>query len=340
MKNPLQKSFFKKLKVFHPKVKVQDIAKILKLSISGAYSKMNGSNAITYDEAITLCLAFDVSIDAMMFQAPDNTAPYSFYSNSLKFTHQSYYEFINNASNHLKQIKHIPQLHITYISQELPITLLLQFPHLMSYKLCMWDMLNWEISTTFTEENLIFHAINEDIRMACNEFYHNYTLIPTTEMWHVNMLTSTYRQLHHSVNTGKIKNVIILRRIIDDLKNLIFYMEDMVRKGKKYLIDNPTIFNKKIEILVNDISTQNEMVLAKGYDFNIVYNAFDTPNYLRSSDIRVITYMDQIVEKVRKHGVKVMEPINAEYMQEFFNKLNYELETNTSQLLEKSLSHQ
>ncbi|HMP30160.1 MAG TPA: hypothetical protein PKD85_11195, partial [Saprospiraceae bacterium] len=237
METNFQKKFFDMLKELYGENLFDKLTELFNLKKSAVYNKMNGINHLTFVEMYKIGIAFGVSFDNMLYNNPIDKAPFSFYSNSLKFKPKSYSDFLDFTKYQIDRIADTKNLHITYVSPDIPLVYLLQFPYLFSFKMFIWDITNWQIHTNYDDSMILAHAENKSFTAKATEFYATYLKSSSCEVISSSIFSTTYRQIQHCINSGYIKDTLIVDCIVNDIKNLINYIEEISSSNKKFLIN-------------------------------------------------------------------------------------------------------
>jgi hypothetical protein len=298
-----QHKFFTTLKANYEGNLSEKIAQLLGIKKSAAYNKLNGTSALGFDEIIRIGLALDISVDNIIYNNPIDKAPFTFISDSLKSEPNSYLEFLEFTAFQLYRIQDIKNLSLTYVTPHEPIVLLLQFPYLLSFKMFMWDITNWQIHDLYDESLITFHAQNETFIKEASKFYNTYIKFKTCEIISSTIFDTTFQQLKYCINKGYLKNPLLFDRIITDIQDLLLYINKICINDTKYVIDKPQEYTKNFSVYLNDIANQNELIFAEGHDLEVAISSFDTPSYLRSTDHRVTSYLGKTIERIKKHSI-------------------------------------
>lgn len=328
-----QKNFFTMLKSQTKDNVFQRLSELLGLKKSAIYNKINGTNPLTFDEMYKIGIEFGVSFDNMLYNNPIDKAPFSFYSNSLKFKPKSYSDYLDFTKYQIDRISGIKNLQITYVSPDIPLVFLLQFPYLLSFKMYMWDITNWQIHTNFEESMIVAHAENKEFTLKAREFYSTYLKADTSEVIRTSIFITTYQQLIYCISTKMISNKLIIENILSEIAILTGYIEEICTKNKKFLISDRRSQTSNFALYVNDIGTQNELIYATGHNLDVAFSAFETPSFLRSNDPRVTKYLAQSIQRIKSNSIQISMPAYAHYLHTYINKLRIDHQQWVKELL-------
>lgn len=296
-----QKEFFNFIKAtLREDVKlVDEVSKALKITNSGAYKKINGDSNLKFNELTVLCQYFNVSFDEYAHGTPTSiSSSYPFYSDALKFKPESYHEYWSNILEHLDRLSDLEGLDAVYLTNELPFFYYLQFPNLLYFKMYVWNRTSWHIPRTnqFYDKELFdsdreLHKTREDLIATYNAY-------SSTEIWNPDMLRVTMLQLLYYVRAGVFKDDNDVLLILEDFNKLVVYLNEVAQKGKKLAFGKNNEDAKDLHIYLNELSISAEIIYIKANDFSLVYKKYDTPNYIRTDDVRVCNHMDTLLDEI------------------------------------------
>ena len=278
---------------------VDEVSKALKITNSGAYKKINADSNLKFDEIISLCQYFNVSFDEYAHGVPTSiSSSYPFYSDALKFKPESYHDYWSNILRHLEQIVNLEGLDAVYLTNELPFFYYLQFPNLLYFKMYVWNRTSWHIPrmNQFYDRDLFIadrelHTVREEL----TDVYASYS---STEIWNPDMLRVTMMQLLYYVRAGVFKDDRDVLLILEDLNKLVVFLNEVAQKGKKLTFGKQNDDCKDLHIYLNELSISAEIIYIKANDFGLVYKKYDTPNYIRTDDVRVCNHMDTLLDEI------------------------------------------
>ena len=284
---------------------LKSIEKLLNISRSGLYGKLNGRTNFTFAEIAKMCKHYRLSLDYLVYKDSPSENPYAFLSDALYKQTNSYADFLFNMHNHLTQLSQFNRVKGTYLCAELPFFYYLQFPALLAFKLYVWDHVNlkvnrpdrmheFDLTKILNEKGILSNAYN------ITEIYSSY---PSIEIWNLNILTPIVDQLLYFKSLGLINDE-NYAALVKSMNSLILFLTKQLHQSKKLNKNNPQS-GQEVEIYLNEVSYTNEIILIQSEEYNIVYNTFDVPNYLRSSDHRVCDYSKEVINKIIPYCVQI-----------------------------------
>jgi len=208
---------------------------------------------------------------------------------------------------------------IIMTTYEIPIFYYMYFPSLFAFKLFCWSKTIWMESEFYSEKFDLNDILKEDIVNIIQELCDRYHSIQAVEYWTTNMVSNTIRQIMYFRDTDRFKNITQIRKLIQDLKDLTGLMQSMSESGQKRLADKVSL-GAKAKIYQNDIYYTNNLFIVKSTKLNYVFSSFDNPNYILSSDPRIIQKTLQWIKDMDRHCESLSET-NEIARNQFFEQL-------------------
>ncbi len=242
-------------------------------------------------------------------------------------------DYFEQMLSHLKQLTKEKEVSFTYLSSEVPIFHLLNFPILTNLKLYIWDMTNWNTAlynkSVFnpdlpTKDLSRFNQIRTEL-LDC------YLTYAGTEIWHLRMLDSIIQQIKYIVNSLMINTSRTIDLLIDSLNNLYYYLFECCNNGYKSSLDGNNNLSNQIEIYHNSIIDSSNVIYVKNPSGVRVYTMFDNPNFLNCANLEVSEHIHTWLEKVIKHSDKISTQGLAG-RQQFFKQLRERLDKGINEI--------
>jgi len=304
----IQKQFIAALrhKLGGQKKLVDTVANDLDLTASGAYKKINGASKLSIGEVFQLAEKNNLSLDKLLSSSDTINGSYPFHSDSLILHLISLEEYWGNILNHLNRIRGVNELSAIFLANEVPFFYYLQFPHLLNFKNFVWNKTRWNIPDTDNNYPKTDLSANRPIQKIIKQITGFNNSFSSTEIWNPNMLHLTYMQLSYFIRSGSFHDINDIMEIVDDIDKMLVFMQEISKTGYK------KAFGKKeeesrVNIYLNELVINSELIYIKGQGLRMVYNKYDPPNYLRSSDSRICDHLDIWLDDVLNHCSLISE---------------------------------
>lgn len=302
---------------------VTKISKIIDLSETSVYNKLNDRSSFSAPEIIEIYMYFGISLDQIISKHDKHNSFVPFFADGLKFKPRNFTDYINNIIMYYSKIKQWENVHGYFLANEVPMFHLLSFPHLMYMKLYIWNKTNWHIKDLSTD--YAFQSIENDF-----EFKQSLTLLkelyfsfPDTQIWNLNMLDNSITQFQYLIDLGILKNKEDVLQLTQEFKDLINYLEELTFLGHKPKnikgIENAT------NIYITDMNIGSEVILVKSDKSDLLFQQIDVPNYMRTNDPKMIENQYAFFENIKKISTHITMTGEKERFK-FFKKLREKVE--------------
>ncbi|MFT7606705.1 MAG: hypothetical protein ACI8VT_004308, partial [Saprospiraceae bacterium] len=209
---------------------VEVLTKLLGIQQDAIYRRLRGGTQLTPDEIALLTKTFNLSLDSLIYKESDtvffNFTPFSNTVNNVG-------DYLNEVLKDLLQVNQLPDVHIHYVSYEIPFFYYAFFPELISFKLFIWGKTVWDFG--YLKDKLFdFDIISYPDEKIIQDILKNFLCLPTTEIWSVNIIDNTLSQIEYFVNTGGFKNPTDAYVLCDKMQLLVTQWRKMAAHGKKF----------------------------------------------------------------------------------------------------------
>ena len=316
----------------HQKTKkplVEETAKILNISVSGAYKKINARTQLTLKDMMRISNHYHVSLDRFIAGIH---APVSFHAEGIKHRHASFTDYLKYLLKHFELMQHMQGVEMTYLAGQVPIFHYLQFPHLFYFKLFTWNHLSWKIEKYQGQFDASMYEQDGELNELMQQILSYYYSVPLTEIWNLRMLDSTLDQFKFFLISGKIRNKTEARKIFKEMLDLKEYLKEIAKNG--------AIFNRRTKehnqscrVFLNEIINSTELIYFRDENgMEVIFSAYDTPNFVKSTDGRFCQYTRQWLENIQETSALITSKSGERNMQRAFRLMDKNLEQSEKEI--------
>ncbi|WP_057938190.1 hypothetical protein [Algoriphagus resistens] len=317
--NKSQAAFFQTLKLSLPSYTslVDEIAEILEISIDSAYRRIRGEKLLDFGELEILCNRFNTSVDTF-FNLSSNRV--FFQGNQNNYQENGFMKWMEDVYAQLNLVNSFSKKHIYWLVKDMP-----PFHHYYHKELAAFKFFFWRKSILFNEslkdtkysikDNSYdqFAEITEKILKA----YHK---IPTTEIWNIEGINITLRQieLYHEMGimTSTEDTIFLYNCMLEVIDNL----EKMAEKGKKILPSHPEIEGAEYTFFVNEFIIGDNTFFATMDERKVTYLNHSVIYFHGTSDPSFNEAMFRNLENLIKKSTQI-SLVGEKERKQFFNKL-------------------
>ena len=263
---------------------VLELTELFSLHPNGVYKRIRGESDLSPKEIEAIASKFKISLDAYIFQNSDSVL---FQFNPFIKTIKTFDDYMNELYNAVKPLSELEGLTLHSASSELPLFYFLSSPPLFSFKMFVWARSVWNFEH-IQKEKFSPHLLSPSTQVKAHQIWEIYKAQNTVEMWSLNILDSTLNQIEYYFSTKVIRNQTDALILCKALFDLVCNLETMVTQGKKVTNENASA--ESFKLYHNEINFTNNTILIESDTANIVYCNFVIPDYLRTTDERIVEY--------------------------------------------------
>ncbi len=312
-----QQSFFQHIKSILPAhlSLIDAIAEVLDITNDSVYRRVRGEKPITLDEAAKLASHFKISLDQFLHLQSDS------FIFSGKLANESGHVFEKWMQENLKQLAYVNSFkhkHMYYLAKDLPLPFMVR--ELTAFKSFFWrkSILHYHEmkGAKFSLKN-----IDEEHILLGKRIIETYNQIPSSEIWHIESINSTIRQIEFYRDAGIFETEEDIRQLYKAVLQLINHLELQADLGLKFNIGEKPLSNAaRYNLYNNELILGDNNVLAELDEMKITFLNHSVINYVVTRDVQFNVHMyDNIQNLIRKstHLSEVGEKERAR----FFNRI-------------------
>jgi hypothetical protein len=315
----LQVNFFEYLKQVIPAhVSMADeLAELLNLSSDSIYRRMRGETLLTFGEIHAISHKYKVSVDGAMHL---NNKYKLFFSKEIEPGRKGLIKHLISIHNQLLHIALGKDVTYYFIAKDITIFHYFNYPVLSSFKLLFWIK---TIMQTPEYAKKLFDPFEwkDDISTICKGIFDVYNSIPSVEIWNVECLNSTLRQINYYKSTGIFKSSADIKNVYDELLQFIDHMELQAERGAKPVINNND--NNVIvpfELYFNEIFMGDNSMLIIRDGIKQAYLNYGELNYLMTRDDCFCDQSQDFMQSIIRKSTRISSSSEKE-RSFFFNSL-------------------
>jgi hypothetical protein len=317
--NNSQLLFFQHIKSILPEhiSFVDEIAELLSISNDSAYRRIRGEKPISLDEMQKLASHFRISIDQFLHIQSDSYI----FSGELPTTGGSGFEkWIENVLKQLTFVNSFTHKHLYYLAKDVPIMDQFMVPDLMAFKSFLWRRSILQYENMKGMKFSIKEANPEHLEMG-KKIEEAYIKIPTTEIWNLESINSTIRQIEFYKEADMFETEEDVRKVYLALLTLIDHLEQQAERGVKFKVgESPLAGAAAYNLFWNDLVTADNTVLAELDIRKVTFLNHSVLNIISTTDIRFNTFIHDNMQNLIKRSTQLSK-VGEKDRYRFFNNL-------------------
>ncbi len=253
-----------------------ELADLLDISTDSAYRRLRGETALSIEEVGAICRNYQISFDTLLNEKPGlavfNYSP--LFAGELNF--ENYLLLILGMLRKVKE----HEGKIIYAAEDVPVLRSLSYPRLAQFKIFYWlkSVLN-DQSIQGNEFRLgilpeKYSAICEQIRQAYNE-------VSSVEIWTVETLYSTLKQIEFFWQTGRF---ISREEAMSVWEDMCLVVNDL-KLGAENETKDPEMKNGTSFVLYDcEVLIGNNCIILESSDWKRCFISYNSMNSLHTED--------------------------------------------------------
>jgi|SRR5690242_1305451 hypothetical protein len=325
--------FFKHIKTLLPPhlSLVDSVAEALNISNDSAYRRIRGETQISMEELKSLSTTFKISLDQLLHLNSDSFVFVSTLTNSTDF---NYEKWLNSVLAVIRRVKGFNPCHMSYVAKEFPFFYYFLIPEIAAFKSFFfmksilfyddWKGARFSVKDDYTQ----YHTLWKDL-------FDTFVSIPGTEIWNVENITSTFRQIEFYNATGIFKSADDVACLFDKLTQMLDHVQLQAEYSTKlHLHENPsTAAGAEYNLYINElILGDNMQVMQLGTKYYTYLN-HTILNHMMTTDERFNGYMKKSMDSIVQKSIPI-SGVNEKERLIFFNRLRAKLESARKKLFD------
>jgi hypothetical protein len=236
-----------------------EVADLLRISPDSAYRRIRGEKPISLDELETICVHYNMSADRLMQLHSDS---FLFSGKLINGNEDDFENWLDQVHQQLKFMSSFSSKHIYWLLKDIPPMDHFQVPELASFKFYLWkkSILRFENmkGVKFDPNDRTYAGYHEKSKKILDVFLQ----IPTTEIWNIESINSTLRQIRFHDEAGSFKSKEDVRVLYGKVIELIDHIEMQAEYGIKFRRgDNPALSKVPFDMFVNELILGDNCIL-------------------------------------------------------------------------------
>ncbi len=219
---------------------------------------------------------------------------------------------------------------MTMSINDTPIFQMFNQPHLTRFKFFFWAKTYLKIPAY---ENELFRRekIDKKVLMISIEAHNIYNSIPTTEVYSLETLQGTLRQIQYYLEAHLFEEPAYALELCDNLTTLVLHMKKQAEIGRKFAFGNePPEAGNPFEMYYNETFIADNTYVVQSNSGAMVYLTHNIMNYLYTTDPYYIGESEFVLERLISNSTLISQ-VNVKDRNRYFA----ELEQNIAQFRKK-----
>ena len=319
----LQTAFFRHLKEKLPNhlSLVDEVAALLNISNDSAYRRIRGDKTLAFDEIQVLADHYGVSLDRFLGLRTD---AFLFSGNLINREKFEMNDYLERMANQLAYFANAEKKQMYYFNRDIPLFYNFMFPELAAFKCYFWSRYNLN-SPQYNRGQFLIEDFVNIFNKTGKKIVDLYLQIPSTEIWNLDCINTTIRQIDYYRETKIFKSHEDVHTLYNCLDKLVDHIEGQVELGVKFPYGRPKEqANVKYKIYVNEFVLGDNTVIMVLDGQKFVFMNHSIINYFMTRDEKFTNYVYDTLQVLLKKSTLISETGEKE-RQLFFDTLRHRI---------------
>ncbi|HMC99241.1 MAG TPA: hypothetical protein VKH37_03780 [Ferruginibacter sp.] len=297
---------------------VDEVAERLNISNDSAYRRIRGEKAIAFEELQILCSHYEISLDQFLHLKSDAFI----FSGKLKDDGNNVFEnYLEEVLKNFTYFNSFKSKHLYWLMKDIPPFAHYQIPELACFKFYFW------MKSILHDERLrtVKFALDDERYQpyiaVSNKVVDLYHKIPVTEIWNIESLNSSLRQINFFREAGSFKNPSEAGLLYDKLEELINHFEKQAEVGVKFRIGSePNSSSPSYRMFVNELILGDNTILAELDGARLTFLNHSVLYFVATADERFNRAMFTNLDNLMKKSTMISS-VGEKERSGFFNQL-------------------
>lgn len=257
------------------------VGDVLNISQDAVYRRFRGETHLTIFELEKLSKHFNISLDTL----------FSINKNKVLFEYQPIADYDFSMGLYLRNLLHAldalkgqknPELIISV--NNTPIIQLMNYPHLMRFKLFFWAKTHLQIEE-FKDQKFKYEKIDPEVFNTGLEALRLYCTVPSKEIYDPELLRGFVREVYYYFESQQFEDPNYAIYILELLERFVDHLKAQADVGKKFIsTTSPPASGNDFEMYHNETLNGNTTIYYKTDSFEGLYFGHNLMNSVHTID--------------------------------------------------------
>lgn len=319
-----QSQFFQLVRSQLPphKALVDEVASLLGISNDSAYRRIRGDKPLAIDELGKLAAHFHISLDQLL-QLPADALLFT--GKPLAATQPTLEGWLSNMLAQLQLMNSFAHRHLYYLLKDIPPFYHFQISELAEFKMFFWRKSILHDDSLKGVRFRFGEPLYQECRPICERIVQLYNQLPTTEIWNVESLNSTLRQIDFYRESGAFATPSDARLLYQKVEELIDAIEYQAEAGVKCVLRQPNPAALPYRLFVNELILGDNTLLVQLDSVRLTYLNHSVLHFLGTRDEEFNEFMFANLDNLMKKSTLV-SGVGEKERSQFFNALRHNIQ--------------
>ena len=296
---------------------IDELATVLNISNDSVYRRVRGEKPITLDEAAKLASHYKISLDQFLHLQTDS---FLFTGRLANPSFHVYEKWMEETFKQVSYINSFQHKHMYYLAKDLPLMQQFLVPELTAFKSFFWrkSILNYDEMKG--QKFSLKHMTGAHIELG-SKIIDMYNRVPSTEIWHIESINSTIRQIEFYRDSNIFETEEDIRFLYQSVLRLIDHLELQADLGLKFNIgEKPKANAAAYHLFNNELVLGDNTVLAELDDKMVTFLNHSVINFVSTHDPAFNEHMRDAIQNLIRKSTQLSR-VGEKERTRFFNRI-------------------
>ena len=297
---------------------VDEVAEVLNISADSAYRRIRGEKRISLDEIKAISLRFNLSLDQFFNIKTDSIL---FSGKMVENRENAFDEWLDNLLNELGIMSKFPKKHMYWLLKDIPPISHFHIPELALFKFFLWtkSILHYD-SMKGVKFDLNDSRYDPYLKKS-NMVLDGFSKIPITEIWNIESINSSLRQIRFHHEAGSFKSGAEVVFLLNKLRHLIDHFELQAEAGVKFKVGaGPSTSTVQYRMFVNELILGDNTTFFDAGDVKLTFLNHNVLHFIHTKDERFNKMIFENLENLMQKST-LISSVSEKERSTFFNTL-------------------
>lgn len=309
---------------------VDSIADLLQISTDSAYRRIRGEKPISFEELKMLCAHYKISLDQFIHLESDAVL---FNNRNISQTGFDFEQYLKSILQNVQYMNSFSKREMLYLNKDIPIFYHFNFPALAAFKSFFWMRSILNYPEYANKQFNVNEPVSEAICTTGRELAQAYSLLPSQEIWNIESINSTIRQIEYYKDTRVFTSREQVAVIYECLEKVMEHIQLQAEAGCKLGIDSRQMHPQvPFKMYVNEFILGDNSILAILNDTKIAYVNHSVINYMLTRETAFCEQTYQHFQNIIKKST-LISAVGEKERSRFFNMVREKINARKNALL-------
>ena len=307
-----------------------EVAELLAISPDSAYRRIRGEKPISLEELEKVCVHYNISVDQFLHL---KSKSFLFSGILREDPERSFDDWLDNLLKQLAYMNMLSRKHLYWLLKDIPPISHFQLPELAKFKFFLWtkSILHYDSmkGVKFNLDDPRYDGYAEKTSKITELF----NKIPVTEIWNVESINSSLRQIRFHYDAGSLKSKAEALMLFDKLRDLVNHYEQQAEAGVKFRMgDGAHTSTVEYNMFVNELILGDNTTLFETDNLRMTFLNHSVLYFISTSEKKFNDQMFENLQNLMKKSTMISK-VGEKERASFFNRLKTEIEQRRSEII-------